>query len=321
MEDVTEPYNCAITYAELQGCLSSTKQTIPVKDEITYNMLKRVYEMLRKLLLKLYNKIYQGHSFPTKWLISVIVSIHKKGKDSRKANSYRPISSISCMCKLLEKVVNIRSMWYLEKEQKIMNIQAGFRKQRSTTDPIVEFETATSEAIASKQHLIAVFFDLRKAYDTAWNYNIIRKLIEYGVIGHLIHFIRYFLLNRLIAVRIKNTYSELYNITEGIPQGSVLSYICFLIAVNDIEKGLPQGVHKTLYVDDFAIFYRSTRVITAKRKLQEALNKISGWTTKTGFQFCRDTTVVMHICRTRNCIRMLLDLYLNNSMGKKCGEL
>ena len=156
VEDATEPYNCAITYAELQGCLSSTKETSPGKDEITYNMLKRVDETLMKLLLKLYNKIYQSHSFPAKWLISIIVPIHKKGKDPRKANSYRPISLISCMCKLLEKIVTIRLMRYLEKEQKIKNIQAGFRKQRSNTDPIVEFETTTREAIASKQHLIAV---------------------------------------------------------------------------------------------------------------------------------------------------------------------
>ena len=207
-------------------------------------------------------------------------------------------------------------MWWLEREKKITSAQSGFRKLRSTTDAIVEFETVVRETIANKQHLVAVFFDIKKAYNTAWRDYIIRKLISYGVRGHLLHFMKGFLSNRRISVRVNSTHSDVYTLTEGIPQGSVLSCTCFLVAINDIEKDLPRGVGRTLYVDDFTIYYRARRITTARRQIQIALRKIEEWTNKTGFVFSRDKTVSMHICRVPRCNKMPLDLHFNNNILK-----
>ena len=86
-QDDSEPYNGPITLAELKGCLKTTKETSPGKDEITYSMLKNAHELFIRLLLKLYNKIYTEHVFPTKWLIAVVIPIHKQDKDPKKATS------------------------------------------------------------------------------------------------------------------------------------------------------------------------------------------------------------------------------------------
>ena len=114
-----------------------------------------------------------------------IIPIPKPGKDNTNSNNYRPIALTSCICRTLERMINERLVWYLETNNIITEFQSGFRHQRSTNDHLVRLETFIREAFIKKEHLVAVFFDLEKAYDTTWKYGIIIDLHEIGLKGRL----------------------------------------------------------------------------------------------------------------------------------------
>ena len=109
---------------------------------------------------------------PKSWKEATVIPIPKPGKDNTNPNNYRPIALTSCICKTLERMINERLVWYLEKNNIITEFQSGFRHQRSTNDHLVRLETFIREAFIKKEHLVAVFFDLEKAYDTTWKYGI-----------------------------------------------------------------------------------------------------------------------------------------------------
>ena len=110
------------------------------------------------------------NNFPPSWCISTVVPILKPGKEETDPGSYRPISLTSCLCKIMERIINDRLIWYLEKSKLITPVQCGFRKHRSTTDHLVRLESFVREAFIQRQHAVAIFFDLEKAYDTTWKY-------------------------------------------------------------------------------------------------------------------------------------------------------
>ena len=219
----------------------------------------------------------------------------------------------------MEKIINNRLVWHLETNNLITNAQSGFRHNRSTTDNLAKLENDINIAISNKNHTIVVFFDLQKAYDTAWRFGVIKKLREYGIVGNLLVFIRNFLSNRKILVRIGNTLSEVTQMDEGIPQGSVLSCTCFMVAVNDICTYLPANTSSVLYVDDYVMYASGSMPHMIERRLQTAINRLQEWGNRTGFTFSTSKTVAMHICKKRNCPKLAhnLSIYNNNI---KCVE-
>ena len=164
----------------------------------------------------------------------------------------------------------------------------------------------------SGEHLVAVFFDLEKAFDTTWKHGILKDLHGLGMRGNLPLFVRAFLNNRSFQVKVGSTLSDPLDQEEGVPQGSILSPILFEIKLNSIVNELRQNVDGSLYVDDFLVCYRSKSSIDAiERQLQLQLNKLKEWADLNGFTFSPTKTVAVHFCRRRTCVREP-DLYLNN---------
>ena len=165
------------------------------------------------------------------------------------------------------------------------------------------------------KHTIAVFFDLKKAYDTTWKHGILQKLHNYGLRGHLPIFITFFLECRKIQVRVGAQLSDPASIDEGVPQGSVLSCTLFAVAIDDAVENLPPSVKATLYVDDLTIYSSARNERVAKRQIQIAINTLQNWCSRTGFCFKAEKTVSMHICRARwgaqCCLKKSPELFLN----------
>ena len=150
-------------------------------------------------------------------------------------------------------MINDRPTWFLESNNIITNFQSGFRHQRSTNDHLVRLETFIREAFIKKEHLVSVFFDLEKAYDTTWKYGIMKDVHDIGLNGRLPLFLQNFLTDREFKVKVGSTLSELHNQEQGVPQGSILSVTLFSLKINNIVKTLNPGVDCSLYVDDFLI--------------------------------------------------------------------
>ena len=306
-----QSYNTALTKHEFKHCLALTRETSPGLDKITYSLIKAAHHSLQDNLLHIFNRIFTEEQFPSSWKTAIVIPFPKPNKDSTLPENYRPISLTSCLCKLLEKIINIRLMWYLEINNLISKKQSGFRKNRSTTDHLVQLSDDIQSAIHRREHTIVVFFDVNKAYDTAWRHGILKYLHEYGLRGHLPNFIKNFLQDRKITVRIGNIMSPPVVTSIGVPQGSVLSCTCFLIAINKISEFLPPSVNATLFVDDYAIYASGRLPHLIERKLQTAINNLSRWSATTGFTMNKIKTISVHICRKRNCPKTANNLILD----------
>ena len=133
-------------------------------------------------------------------------------------------------------MINDRLVWFLESNQIITKVQAEFRKNNCTNDHLIRLESFIRDAFVKKEHVVAVFFDLEKAYDTTWKHGIMKDLHKLGLKGRLPHFIQNFLSDRTLNVRISNTLSDIFKQEQGVPQRSILSPTLFGVKFNDIVR-------------------------------------------------------------------------------------
>ena len=160
-----------------------------------------------------------------------------------------------------------------------------FRRRRSTVDNLVTLETSIRDAFVGRKHLVSIFFDLEKAYDTIWKHGILLDLYKTGLRGRLPMFICDFLSDRYFKVRVGNTYSDPYSQEAGVPQGLqwildfkqillllfILSVTLFSLKINSIVSCLLPDIECSPYVDDLAIYYSSSHMPSIERKLQHSL--------------------------------------------------
>lgn len=297
----TYSYNKKFSLRDLKRSLKKSNDSSPGVDQIHYQILKHLPEETLKLLLNLINEYWLSGTFPECWRMALLLPIPKPGKDLYSSNSYRPIALTSCICKTVERMVNERLVWVLEKKGLLNRFQCGFRKGRGTIDQLVRLETFVRDAFARKQHLVAVFFDLQKAYDTTWKHGIMQDLFEMGFRGNLPIFIENFLSDRVFMVLYGNMLSDEYKQEEGVPQGAILSTTLFNIKLNDIVKAILPGIDCSLYVDDFVIIFSASRLPAVERNLQLCINSILEWTVKNGFTVSPTKTVAMHFCKKKGC--------------------
>ena len=295
----TEEYNNLFNFDELLEAINQSHDSATGPDEIHYQMLKHLPESSLQALLSIFNNIMTSGDFPEDWRLATVIPIPKPGKDPAEPTNYRPIALTSCLCKTLERMINKRLIWYLESNNLLTRYQSGFRAGRSTNDNLVRLETFIRDAFVKKEHVVAVFFDLEKAYDTTWRYGIMKDIHKLGLRGRLPTFIESFLADRAMQVRVGSTLSDLYDQEQGVPQGGVLSTTLFNIKINDIVNCLDNLTDCSLYVDDFCICFRSKSMRTIERHLQQNLNKIEHWATNNGFKFSKSKTQCVHFCQLR----------------------
>ena len=230
-----------------------------------------------------------------------MVPIAKAGKDPKNPTNYTPIALTSCLCKTMERMVNARLMWCLESEGHLSDVQCGFRKNRSTVDRLVRFESFVREAFIKKEHVVAIFFDLEKACDTTWKHDILRDLQGLGFRGRLPCFISNFLeiSDHLFQVKIGCTLSDFHVQENGVPQGSILSPVLFNIKINDIATAVLKDSESSLFVDDFALCLRGRSLPSAISRFQLRVNSVNKWVQENGFKFSISKTECIHFTKQR----------------------
>ena len=209
---------------ELKQAIKVSCDTSPVIDTVNYQLPKHLPEDSLLLLLYIFNHIWLTQDFQTSWKTAIIIPVPNPSKVLSDPGSYRPIALTSCLCKTMERMVNSRLTWYLERHMVITEHQSGFRRRKSTVDNLVTLETSIRDAFVGRKHLVSIFFYLEKAYDTTWKHGILLDLYETGLHGRFPMFICDVLSDRYFKVRVGNTYSDPYSQEAGIPQGSILSH-------------------------------------------------------------------------------------------------
>lgn len=262
---------------DFQGSLTSTKEVraiiaklsphkAPGVDGIQNRLLRNLSRKGVVLLVKITNACLIYGYFPAAWKTAVIAPIVKAGKSKNDPQAYRPISLLSTMAKVVEKVVHARVASFTDSNDILIPEQFGYRSGVSTShqvariacEAICGFNTGTVTAM--------VLLDLQRAFDRVWIDGLLYKLIKYGYPGYLVQIISSYLRGRKLQVRVRSALSGTKEIFSGVPQGSILGPLLFNLYVNDIPT-LPT-TDVALYADDTAVFAGAWCADAAVAKLQ-----------------------------------------------------
>lgn len=305
--------NSPITSHELYNNLKYTKiHTAPGVDQISYLIIKNLPGNFSSYLLNIYNTIYMSGQYPDSWKVAKISPILKKDKDHFNPKSYRPISLLSCLSKLLEKIICNRISFWLDTESLLSRTQLGFRKGMGTTDAITKLHDYVVESLNNKEHVDCIALDMTGAYDNCWHQIILSKLSSWGMAGNIFKTLESFLKDRQLFVHANNELSETYNLHQGIPQGSPLSATLFTVAINGLAEILTAtpDLELTIYADDIIIFARSKKTDQPRNpQIQSALDIMREWCSKRGFSIAPTKSQHIHFCRFyRNCVPLSFNI-------------
>ena len=190
-----------LTIDELKKAIKKLKKKkAPGPDNITNEMIQHLRNTALQKPLDIYNLSWNKGELPQIWKEAKMIPILKKGKNKARAVSYRPISLTSCVCKTMERMVNLRMQWFLETKNVLAPEQAGFRQYRSTEDQTTHLAQAIEDAFQAKKVMLATFIDFQKAFDKVWKDGLLVKLQRSGIHGNMYRWTKSYLHNRRARV-------------------------------------------------------------------------------------------------------------------------
>ena len=265
--------SCTATEVEtLIKLLNPNKATGP--DEISNRMLKLVAKEVSIPLSILFNRSFREGSFAMNWKESSVLPLFKKGDKSQPSN-YRPISLLSNISKIQERIVFKHIYNHLLENNLLYKYQSGFLPNHSTTYQLIDIYHHVCQTFDNEQFSCMIFCDMSKAFDRVWHRGLLFKLRQHGISGPLLAWISDYLSNRTQRVVVKSCVSNSMPVKAGVPQGSVLGPLLFLVYVNDIADSLLSLTR--LFADDSSLFYSTSSILDLQGIINHDLQILSAW--------------------------------------------
>ena len=245
-------------------------------DDISIRMIKICDKTILKPLILLFENSIKSSYYPDIWKKSNIIPVHKKN-DEQLVNNYRPISLLPIFGKIFEKIIFNRIYNFLSEENLLNNNQSGFRPSDSCVNQLLSITHETYETFDCNPTLEvrSVFLDISKAFDKVWHEGLLYKLKSMGISGKLIKLLENYLSNRLQRVVLNGQTSPWRPVLAGVPQGSILGPLLFLIYINDLPNRLKSNVK--LFADDTSLFTIVKDKNESANILNNDLSLISRW--------------------------------------------
>jgi hypothetical protein len=266
LTDVTEVTNIVsdIKNSMSEGC-----------DGLPSSILKQIFHPIAAVITKIINVSFLAGIFPDALKIAKICPIFKSG-DKHTLSNFRPISVLPSFSKIFEKIMYKRLNDYLTKYTMLSPNQYGFRKGYSCYMALLDMHYNISTALDRKEYAAGVFLDLSKAFDTVDHAILIKKLEHYGIRGTPLNLFISYLSCRKQYVSFRGTNSYLSTVICGVPQGSTLGPLLFLLYINDITS-CSAVLKFILFADDTNIFFSHKDINILIKTLNQELLKLSMW--------------------------------------------
>ena len=276
-------------------------------DKIPGQFLKLCAAEMADILTTLFNASLSQGVVPPDWKTANIVPLFKKGDKSNPAN-YRPISLTSLTCKILEHVVFSNFMSHFEKFSILDDAQHGFRKNRSCVSQLITTLDDFANTLKNQHQTDAILLDFSKAFDKVDHLGLLSKLETYGIRGPLLEWTSSFLIGRKQSVVVDGHTSSPSDVLSGVPQGTVLGPLFFLVYINDISKGLTKGTTIRLFADD-SLLYRPIKSPKDCEILQHDLNTLQNWEKIWKMEFHPGKCNLLQITNKRNPIDFIYNIH------------
>ena len=282
--------------------LDSSKASGP--DCIPVVVLKNCEPELSYILAKLFNKCLKESCFPDRWKVSSVVLMFKNVGEKFTAKSYCPVSLLSVVSKVFEKLVNKTIVDHLQKGGLFSDFQYGFRSSRSTSDLLKVVSYRIPRAFNRSGATRAVALDISKAFDRVWHAGLLQKRKSYGISGQIFGLISSFLSNRLLRVVLDGKFLQEYPVNAGVPQGSILGPTLFLLYINDLPDDVICNI--AIYADDTTLYSKCDQAsglweqLELASELESDLRDTVDWDRKWLVDFNAGKTQLVSFDRSKN---------------------
>ena len=244
-------------------------------EDIPIKILKLCSKSISLHLTKLINNSFLTGNFPDALKIAIINPIHKSGNMTL-PNNYRPISLLPCISKIYEKIIFSRLIYFFESTKILCNQQFGFRQHRNTEYCIIDLLDYITKKLDQSKHVVSIFLDLRKAFDCVDHSILLNKLEHYGIRGKPLDLLKSYLFQRHQKVKISNILSNNNHIDIGVPQGSILGPLLFLIYINDLPN-CTNYFKINMFADDTSLSAACDNLDTLENSINTNLVHIKNW--------------------------------------------
>ena len=262
----------------------------PGPDSIHPLVLKTTAAEISPMLTHIFKQSLETGTVPSQWKHAYVSPIFKKGQKSDPKN-YRPISLTSVICKSMEHIIVSQIMKHLEDQNILSDRQFGFRSKHSCESQLFITINDIAKQIDTNLQVDAAILDFSKAFDKVSHSRLLYKLRHYGIRGNVLHWLESFLHGRTQQVIVEGSKSSTCDVTSGVPQGSVLGPVLFLIYINDIIANIQSEIR--LFADDILI-YKTIKTPQDHKILQDDLNSLTRWATDWMMEFNISTRVLSH---------------------------
>ena len=244
-------------------------------DNIDPYVVQKIIPQIANQLAHMFNKSLQTGIVPDKLKIAKVIPLYKNDNPELFKN-YRPISILPCFSKIIERIMYNRLYSFLTKHNSISEKQYGFRKKYATYMALIDLVDKISCNFAEKNYTVGIFLDLSKAFDTIDHTILLNKLQCYGVRGSACNWFASYLHNRKQYVVFNKSESEYKEISCGVPQGSILGPLLFILYINDIEH-VSDIIKPILFADDTSLFHSHACFNTLIQEVNIQLHQLSTW--------------------------------------------
>ena len=299
-----------VSKEELNRVIQNLKNSSPGYDNLSPCIIKEFSDHLIDPLLHIINLSFSQGVFPDELKLAKVLPLFKNG-DKMLINNYRPVSILPSLSKIYEKLMYDKLNSFLDQNDILNDHQFGFRSKHSTSMALSLLVDKILDALDNNELVLGVFLDFSKAFDTIDHRILLKKLEHYGVRGLSLSWFDSYLTCRKQFVSYNNAKSETANISCGVPQGSILGPLLFIIYINDIVR-VSNVLFPVVFADDTNVFIQGKNIDTMCKTMNAELEKLLHWLNINKLSLNVNKTHYMVFHKSRHKVSMCHKLSINN---------